>query len=451
MISAVGVALPAVGREFGIGPGRLGLIETSFLAAVVLVLLPAGRLADSLGLERVFRWGTALFALVSLGIGFAPDERVLIALRVLQGVAAGLQNATGVAILSAHFPPEERGRVIGISVGGVYIGLSLGPFAGGYLTDAFGWRTVFLAGGGAGLIAFALVLASLRYRPAGGERFDLRSSLLYALALGLIWFGLERDALYGLPGWGIALVGLALFAYFLHGQWRAPAPLLDVRLLVGNPAFRLGNAVCLINYAASAAVVFTFSLYLQYLRGMSAREAGLVLICQPVIQTIFAPIAGRLSDRFSPGPLVTAGMGLCAIGLVFALNLEATSALVYIYALLSFFGLGFALFSSANIHQIMSSVRPGKFGLASAMVGTMRTVGMLISISLAAYSFRLFIGDEPMRPGLGEPFLRGVHFSFLVFLALSLVGLGISLVLARRERRPENSQRIDSGGGERKS
>jgi len=326
-------------------------------------------------------------------------------------------------LLTSSFAFQIRGQVLGIATGSVYLGLSLGPSIGGYLTDVYGWQSIFYVGSFAGLISLLVVIKYLDYRRIPNESaFNIKGALHFAISIGLTYFGysnLQHDGLYIT----LMILGLISFYFFWRNQLKSDQPILDIPLLKSNKPFALGNTITMINYASSTAIVFTFSLYLQYIKGLSAHEAGMILIVQPIIQAIFAPIAGRMSDRINPNLLVLLGMLSCAIGLMITLTINQESSIIKIYGLLSFFGLGFALFSTANINQIMSSVTNKHYGVASSMVATMRTVGMLISISIATGAFTVFVGDKQMQTDLVPLFLKGVNLSFAIFLLLSVAGL----------------------------
>ncbi|MFC2124474.1 MFS transporter [Bacteroidota bacterium] len=426
MISALGVALPSIGNDFQVSPGELGLVETSYLMAAIILLLPIGKYADKVGLGRIYISGMAMFLITSLIIGISPSFNFLVGLRFIQGLSIAMLTATGAAILTKAYPTEQRGRVLGINIGSVYVGLSMGPFLGGLITELYGWKSIFLIVAALSLIALVLISRTLDFKKnKTNSRYNIKSAIQYALLISMIWFGfsyLHKNLFFIV----LIIAGIIGFAYFLVHQDRSPNPILDVRLFKTNKAFTMGNSLTFINYASSVAVTFTFSLFLQYVRGLSPKEAGMVLIIQPVVMMVFAPISGRISDRFNPNILVFMGILSCTIGLLFVLTIGTDSPMYLIYILLVFFGLGFALFSSANMNQVMSSVTTKYYGVASSMVGTMRTVGMLTSISIASGIFTLFIGNQQMAPGLEDLFLQGIRLSFIIFILISALGLYIS-------------------------
>ena len=192
MGSAINIAIPSIQREFKIDAVVLSWIATSYLLAAATALVPFGRLADIRGRKKVFAYGMGVFTAASFLSAMSPSAVILILFRVLQGIGSSMVFATGIAILTSVFRPQERGRVLGINVAAVYAGLSLGPFLGGFLTQHFGWRSIFLATVPLGLISIALVLWKLKgeWAEAKGEKFDLPGSLIYGLAIVAVMYGL---------------------------------------------------------------------------------------------------------------------------------------------------------------------------------------------------------------------------------------------------------------------
>ncbi|HUU38699.1 MAG TPA: MFS transporter, partial [Candidatus Desulfaltia sp.] len=215
MGSAVNIALPAIGRRFGADPVTLGWVATAYLLAAAVFLVPFGRLADIHGRKKIFVIGILLYTVSSLLTALAPSILALIGFRVLQGFGAALIFGTAIAILTSVFPPGERGKALGINTAAVYLGLSLGPVLGGWLTQQFGWRSIFLVNIPLGLIIIVLVLWKLRdeWAESGGESFDLGGSILYGLALVGIMLGFSR--LPDLLGVCLLLGGLALVCGFV--------------------------------------------------------------------------------------------------------------------------------------------------------------------------------------------------------------------------------------------
>lgn len=434
MVSSINVALPAIGAEFGLSALLLGWVPTSYLLAAAMFLVPFGRIADIYGRKRIFSWGIGIYTLSSLLVVFSPTVAVLLTLRAAQGFGSAMIFGTGIAIVTSVFPPGERGRVLGINVAAVYLGLSLGPVLGGFLTHRFGWQSIFLVNVPVGLVVIYFIVRRLKreWAEAAGEGFDFPGAVLYGVSLIAVMYGLSLlPATAGIVAVG---AGLVLIALFIVWELRAGAPLLDMRLFTRNTAFSLSNLAALINYSATFSVTFLLSLYLQYLKDFSPQQAGSVLVFQPLVMALFSPFAGRLSDRIEPRVVASVGMGFTAAGLLLLVFLTGHSGLWFIVTALVVLGFGFALFSSPNTNAIMSSIEKKHYGVGSAMLGTMRLTGQMLSMGIAMVIFAILIGDVRITPEHYPRFLQSVRTAFLVSAVLCSLGIFASLARGKVRR-----------------
>ena len=425
--SSVNVALPAIGTSLHMDPVQLSWVATAFLVTSAVCLIPFGRLADMVGRRRVFLAGMTVFVLAAVGCALASSAAVLIGCRVLQGVGAAMIFSTGLAILTSVYPPEERGRVIGLNTAAVYLGLSIGPVAGGFLTQHWGWRSVFLACVPFGLATLLVAWRGLKGEWTGGSggRFDGVGSALYGLALVAVMLGLS--ALPGIMGLILVATGVGTFALLVAWERRVAHPVLDVTLLARNAVFARSNLAALINYSATFAVTFLLSLYLQYVRGLDPGRAGLILLTQSVMMTVMSPFAGWWSDRVEPRIVASAGMGLTVAGLVGFGFLDADTPMAFIIGTLILLGAGFGLFSSPNTNAVMGAVERKDQGVASATLGTMRLLGQTMSMGIAAAVLAAFVGRAPITPAVHGQFLAAMHLAFAISAALCVVGVFASL------------------------
>lgn len=431
MGSSVNIALPPIGREFSLDAVTLGWVATAYILAAAVLLLPFGRLADIAGRRKIFVAGLGAYAAASLGAALVQNGGQLIGLRLLQGISGAMLFGTGVAILTSVFPPAQRGSVLGWNAAAVYIGLSLGPTAGGLITEAFGWRFIFILNAVLAAAAFLVVSRNLKidFREAAGESFDLKGAVIYGLALSAVIIGFSEmpDAA------GIILVvlgGLGLVTFIVI-ETRIKHPLLQVDLFRHNPIFVFSNAAALINYSATFATGFLLSLYLQFAKGFSPAEAGLILVAQPVLMALISPFAGRLADRLEPRLIASGGMALSAAGLLMLSVIGRDTSLAYLMAALAVIGAGFGFFSSPNTAAVMGAVERKCYGVAASTLGTMRLVGQMLSLGLAMLLFALIIGRVPISTAVLPEFLTSLRSAFTLFAILSLAGVGASLARGR--------------------
>jgi EmrB/QacA subfamily drug resistance transporter len=431
MSSSVTIALPVIGGEFAMDAVALGWVATSYLLAAAAFLLPFGRLADIHGRKRIFTLGLLVHSAASVLVAASPSGVFLIAARAAQGIGGAMVFGTGVAMLVSVYPPSERGRVLGINVAAVYLGLSLGPFAGGLLTQYFGWRSIFLVVAVLGACCLILVWRYLKveWAEAKGERFAVLGTVLYSVSLTALMLGFSS-----LPGWtGLALTGtgLAGLAIFLVRESTTAHPILNTSLFRGNPVFAFANLAALINYAATFAVTFLLSLYLQYIGGLDPRNAGLVLVAQPLMMAVLSPLAGRLSDRVAPRIVASIGMGIGVAGLALCAGIGSGTPVVAVVLILALLGVGFALFSSPNTNAVMGSVERKHYSVAAATLGTMRLTGQMLSMGVVILVFASHIGKVRIAPAMYPQFLSGMHVAFLIFTGLSVLAVYASLVRGR--------------------
>jgi MFS family permease len=228
--------------------------------------------------------------------------------------------------------------------------------------------------------------------------------------------------------------GLVMSAVFFWRQKKVESPILDLNLFFKNRVFALSNMAALINYSATFAVGFLLSLYLQYVMGLDPQAAGLVLVAQPLMQAIFSPLAGRLSDRIESRKIASAGMAMTAAGLTMLMFLNDQTHMIYIIVCLVFLGVGFAFFSSPNTNAVMSSVEKQFYGVASATLGTMRLTGQMFSMGIAMMIFSIYMGKVKITPEHHAGFLISVRTAFAVFAILCSIGVLASLARGKVRR-----------------
>ncbi len=428
MMSAVGVALPTMGREFSATAMQLGLVETTYVLSASIFLLAMGRFGDIHGRRKIFQIGLLAFAGAGGLISQAWSIEVVIILRFLQGMGGSMVMATTMAMVVSAFPPSERGKALGIAIASVYAGISCGPFVGGHLVALLGWRSIFYLVLPLGLITWLVTKYKIseEWAEAKGEPFDWKGVALYAPSVLLLVSGVS-NLIRGWWAWGLVFLANVAIFLFLRFESRAPYPLLNIKLLRENRVFALSNLAALFNYAATFGVTFFLSLYLQYVKGMGPEQAGTVLIIQPIVQTLFSPFCGRLSDRVPASLVATGGMAFCVLGLAVASGLTADSSLTVVFLLLVFLGLGFALFSSPNVSMIMGSVEPRYLGVASGLNASMRTLGMMTSMMIITLVFSYLMHGQPVTLDTQPEFIASMRLALLIFCGLCVIGIGCSL------------------------
>ena len=421
------IALPSIGKEFAMDAVLLSWVSTCYLLTTAIFLVPFGRIADIYGRKKIFFSGFLLFTLCSLVAGVAHSPLMLIGARILQGVGGAMVFSTATAIVTSIFSEGERGKALGINVASVYMGLSMGPFLGGLVTEQWGWRALFLLTVPWGAWMLLAIFWKLKgeWAEARGENFDLRGAILYGFTLAFILAGFTL-----LPQWtGAAMVGMGILglALFIRWEGKVKNPVLNLDLFRQNRIFALSNLAALIHYNATFGVGFILSLYLQYVKGLSPFHAGWILVCQPAMQAFFSPFAGRLSDRLEPRIVASLGMSLSVVGLSLLIFLQGNTSIRFIITSLLILGTGFALFSSPNTNAIMSSVAKRFYGVSAGTVATMRLIGQSLSMGLIILVFHVYLGAVEITPAIHPLFLKSIQIVLTLFAALCLGGIFASL------------------------
>lgn len=426
MMSAVGVALPAIGKEFSAGAFQLGLVEMAYILAGGILMLPAGRYADIKGRKKVFLTGLSVFICATFFIALAPTMESLIVLRFVQGAGSALVATTSIAIISSVVPPEVRGRAMGIVAASVYMGLSASPTITGFIIQYADWRWIFWGALPLQLAALWLTFTRLHgeWFGAKGAPFDWAGSLMYAAAICMAMTGVTHMRAGGIFPI-LFVVGIIGLFGFIFWESKAEHPILNVPLLKRNRTFSLSSIVLLMNYAASFGVTFFFSLYLQQIKGVSPQYAGMILVIQPVIMAVLSPFAGVLSDKINPGKLVIIGLSLCTAALGICATVTASTSIGTLMVILVLLGLGFSFFSSPNLTVIMNCVEPRHYGVAASLSATMRTLGMLTAMASISFILSLFMGSKSVSVA-PEAFISSMQTGFAIFTVISAIGVACS-------------------------
>ena len=460
------VALPVISPDLGLSFSASMWVQAVYLLVTAVLLIPLGRLADRRGRVRFYLLGIAVFCTGSLLCALSVNGAWLISARALQGVGAALLGATAAAIVTAVFPPQERGRALGINVMAVYLGLSVGPPLGGFLTDAFGWQSIFLINVPIGAFVFAWGWRLLprgegarEAAPAGAsgrpQAPPRRPDVAGTALLGAFLIALLVPLTFA-PQWGwsgarsvvLLLLATAALVGFVVAERRAADPVLDLDLLLHNRLFAAANSAALLNYMALYAISILTAVFLEVVQGRSASLTGWIMLSQPIMQAALAPLAGRLSDRVGSRVLATVGMLLTAAGMALLGSMPADAGLPRVMASLAVVGVGLASFSAPNTSAVMGSVRRDQLSLAGAFLATMRVTGMALSVAIlggiaASQLGRLggqliFSHGKSGGPGaLGAraaaDFARGYRYAMYTGAALAVLGALVSLTRGARQ------------------
>jgi EmrB/QacA subfamily drug resistance transporter len=430
--SVVNIVLPVVNKDFGTSVATIEWVVIIYLLLVSGLLLSFGRLGDLHGHRRIFLSGFLIFIGSSMACGLATSAGWLIAFRGVQAVGAAMLAANSPAILTKSFPGSQRGQALGLQATMTYLGLTVGPSLGGWLTAQFSWRAVFFINVPVGILALA---AGFLFVPndsghSGTEPFDLRGAALFMAGLTTLLLALNQGESWGWTSpliLGLLLFAIVLLAIFLSVELRGPAPMLDLSLF-RRGLFSSATASAVLNYICVFSILFLMPFYLLQGRSLSPAHAGLLLSSQPLIMAILAPVSGTLSDRIGtriPGAM---GMFFLSVGLLLLARLQEASALSQVILGLAVAGLGIGVFISPNNSALMGAAPLNRQGIAAGILATARSVGMVLGLGLAGAIFTTVLGSQ--EPVASPRLFQAVQAGFTGALIVALLG---TLVTALRE------------------
>src|SRR5215211_7609168 len=382
----VNVALPSIQRDLGIGVSELEWVVNGYALTFAVLMLTGGKLADLLGRRLIFIVGLAVFTLSSLACGLANGPEVLIGARIVQGVGAALMNPATLSIITATFPPRQRGMAIGIWAGTSAMALAIGPLVGGLITQYIDWSWIFFINvpvGLLGIVVARLVIDESR-DTSREQRLDLPGLVTSAVGLFGLTYGLIEANNYGwtstriLACFAIAIVGLGTFIVL---ELRQRVPMLDLRLFK-NATFAGANVTMMLVALAMFGVFFYVSLYVQNILGYSATKAGATFLPMTILIILIAPQAGRLSDRVGSRWLMGGGMVLVATALLVFSRMDESTTFWGLFPGLIIGGAGMALTMTPTTAAVMGSVPVDKAGVGSAVLNSMRQVGGSLGIAI---------------------------------------------------------------------
>jgi EmrB/QacA subfamily drug resistance transporter len=429
--TVVNVALPSIQRDLGIGLSELQWIVTGYALMFAALMLTGGKLADLLGRRLIFVVGLAIFTVASLLCGLADSGEMLIAWRVVQGVGAALMNPATLSIIAATFPPHQRGMAIGIWAGVSALALAIGPLVGGLLTEHIAWGWIFFVNvpvGVAAIVASFLFIDESK-DTSHEQRLDLPGLLTSGIGLFALTYGLIEANAHGwtsariLGAFAVGAVGLVAFVLLERHQ---RLPMLDLSLFRSG-TFAGANSVVLLVALAMFGVFFFVSLYMQNILGYSAVQAGAAFLPMTVLIILVAPIAGKATDRVGSRGLMTAGMILVGVQLVYFSRLSAEAGFWNLLPAMLVGGLGMALVMTPSAAAAVRSVPVDKSGVGSAVLNSFRQVGGSLGIALMG---AIMAAEAGGRQSV-DAFMDGFSTSLLVAALIAFAGAVVAAVFVR--------------------
>ncbi len=438
--SIVNVVLPTIAQFFGVGVSAAQWVPMVYLLTIGSLLMLYGRLGDILGYKKIYLTGLAGFIVTSALCGFSPSIYWLIIFRVLQGLAAGLFISMPFAIITAVFPPQERGKALGINAISISAGLALGPSLGGFLTSFLGWRFVFLINIPVGIAALfwgSRLIPNFKGRKA---KIDIPGVILGCISLFFILLFVSRfqNPVSNSMTYFLLFASIAAVIAFLKLESSVPEPMLNLGLF-RSVTFSMANISSLLNFMSQYIMVFLTPFYLQRVLHLVPGQVGLIMTSFPLAVMAVAPFSGAFSDRIGTSLLAFTGAGLCSLSLFLMSHLPASAGPADVVWRVAIFGVGTGVFQSPNNSAAMGSVPKPHLGIASGILSTVRTVGMVMGIAIGGAVLSGFVSPSVLRKASlhsteSDSFLTGLEYAYMTGSVLTGIAAFISLV-RRKDRK----------------
>ncbi len=438
--TVVNVALPSMQKALHISTSELEWVVVGYALSFATCMLTGGKLADLFGRRLLFVVGLAVFTAASLACGLAPSAGFLIGARVVQGVGAAIMNPSTLGIITATFPPRQRGTAIGIWAGVSAMALAIGPLVGGLLTEKVDWSWIFFVNVPVGVLGIALAFWAIDESKdmSAEQRLDLPGLFTSGAGLFALTYALIEANTYGwtstriLALFGVAVLALAVFAWL---ELRQRLPMLDLSLF-RNATFSGANLAMLLVALAMFGIFFYNSLFIQNVLGYSAIQTGAIFLPMTVLIILIAPRAGKLSDTVGPRWLIGGGLALVAGSLVLFAQLDESSTFWNILPGLLVGGVGMAFTMTPTTAAAMGSVPVDKAGVGSAVLNSMRQVGGSLGIAVmgAVVGSQVHVG--PRNPAFADQFVSGYHHGLYVACGIAAAGALVAVATVRKVRQP---------------
>lgn len=400
--SVVNTVLPVINNSFGSEIATVEWVVIIYLLIVSGLLLSFGRLGDIRGHKPVFLTGFSIFIISSALCGWSPSIGALIAFRGLQALGAAMLAANSPAILTKNFPPSQRGQALGLQATMTYLGLTVAPSLGGWLTDLISWRAVFYINVPVGIFAFILAWMFIpQDRKSGAhESFDILGAII--ILVGLITLLLALNQGYAWGWFSPQIIGLFLLSgvflvSFVLVENRSQSPILDLSLFA-NRVFSAATISAVLNYIAVFSVLLLLPFYLLQGRGLNPSQAGLILTIQPIVMAIVAPISGGISDRIGTRIPTATGMLILSLGIFLMSRFSLNTPIYQVGIALGIAGFGTGTFISPNNSAIMGAAPRERQGIAAGILATSRSTGMVLGVGLAGAIFTTIMA-QPVNEG----------------------------------------------------
>lgn len=430
--SIVNVALPVMANKFSVGMSSISTIVSTYLVVISATVLIFGRLGDIKGKIKVFKIGIVIFTIGSLLCAISNSLNLLVLSRIVQAIGAAAFMATNQGIVARVFPPNERGRALGITGSFVALGTLVGPPLGGFIVDVASWEYIFLLNIPIGIFAFVLGMKVLpKDEESKQSKFDIKGAILFFIFIISLFGALLVGGKIGftrpliLASFTLAIASLVLF---IKLENKEDSPLLELNIFK-NKLFSLSILCGFLLFIAMSCSSIILPFYFQDVIKLSPSMTGLYLTIYPLILFVIAPISGHLSDKFGSELLTFFGLLIFSTGFFLMATINESFKPLNLIIFIAVMAIGNGMFQSPNNSLIMSSVPRSRLGIAGSINALVRNLGLVVGVSLSTI---LLYGVMSSKLGFSvNTFVSGREAEFSYAMSITYIASGtLSLIAA---------------------
>ena len=435
--SIVNVALPTMARELNTTMAGIEWVVTSYLIVICATILLFGKLGDILGKTRIFKFGIGVFTIGSLLCGLSNTLFMLILSRIVQAIGAGAAMATNQGIITETFPPNERGRALGMTGTAVALGTMVGPTLGGLIVSIAPWEYIFLINIPIGILVYIGVIKILPFKKKASDfTIDVKGSILFMISITLLFTSINFGQSLGYTNMFIVIsfiISLILFAIFIRVEKNSDNPMLDIKIFK-NRLFSLSIFCGFTSFISIGAVNIILPFYYQDVLSLSPSSAGLMMTVSPIILAVVAPLSGYLSDKMGSEKISALGLSILSIGIISLVLFNVNTPLIVVGILVGLLSLGSGIFQSPNNSLIMSTVEKNELGIAGSINGLVRNLGTTTGIALSTsilysrMSSKLGYKVSGYVDGRADVFVYAMRSVFIGIGVICLIGAILSVI-----------------------
>lgn len=432
------IGTPQIAADFGMNNVLQNWIPTVLVLVATMFTVPFGQICGKYGFKKAWVIAQIIKIIGLIICCLSLSTEMFFTSRVLQGIGIAIGNVCEMAIVVLAIDNAKRGRALGIIVTGVYLGTSLSPVACGFLVQNFGWRSMFYMTIIFNAISMAILLLKTEgeWKTNENDRLDYKGMIMYVFGIFFLIYGIS--ICMRLEGQAMTLAGIIILIAFGYYELHERMPVFNVTLLKKH-SFTLYNIAGMCGYLAVMMITTIFNYHFQYVKGWDPEMTGIILLVGPVVMSIVAPNAGRISDRIHPQKIAATGMFITIFAFAIMIVMDANTPLSVIILAMVLQAVGMGLFSSPNMNAIMSSVDEKYAAHASAAQITVRGIGQTMSLTIVTLVFGWVMGGLALSAQYSDMIVESSQIICIICAVACILAVITSVLGIRLEKNTDSS------------